>query len=284
MVRPVNLLIILLTQALFIAKGAGWMQATKGNAFLAFINLNPDLIRWPSALFLILSTLAAAAAGNVINDIQGQVADSINKPDKQIVGKIISTRLTWTAYLLLIAISLSSAYMVDIVFFIFTAAVNLLLYYYSSDLKSMPPAGSVLIAILTSSVVFVARKGLEDASTLPFSEFAILAFMLNLARELVKDVNDIPGDRIAGVRSFAIVYGKVSTLKIACFTLLISCIFMLLFALFYSNSLLFQIHLFLATGGAFKLAIDLYKKNTKMATATRIKWLMLFGLISVIWL
>ena len=282
-VRPVNLLIIVLTQALFIAKGAGWLQHGSADFLYSLYSINPNLLRGQDALFLIVATIASAAAGNVVNDIEGQAADAVNKPERRVVGTIISVRAAWVLYFALLAISIGSAWMVDAAFFLFTLAANLLLFFYSSDLKGMPPAGNLLVALLTASVVFVSRKGLEDASVLPFSEFAALAFLLNLSREWVKDVDDMEGDEQAGMRSMAVAYGARNTLKLAALALLFAFVLALALAVFHPGGWMFRLHLTLASLIILLQAVTLLRSQTAGHSSRNIKLLMLFGLLAVIW-
>lgn len=282
-VRPVNLLIILLTQALFIAKGAGWLQPGSGDFFKGLCFLDPNLLRLQDALFLILATISAAAAGNVVNDIEGQAADAVNKPERRVVGTIISARVAWILYCLLLSVSVSAAWKVDMAFFLFTVAVNLLLFFYSSDLKGMPPAGNILVALLTGAVVFVSRKGLEDASVLPFSEFTVMAFLLNLSREWVKDVDDREGDERAGLRTMAVVYGSAGTLKLAALTLCLAFGVALALAVFHPGGWMFRLHLALASLGILHQAVTLLRSQTAGPSSQTIKRLMIFGLLAVIW-
>ena len=280
LVRPLNLLIILLTQALFMAKGADWLNFGAADFLSSF---NPNLLRWQDAFFLMLATAAAAAAGNVVNDIEGQAADAVNKPDRRRVGTVLSVRTAWIWYLSLLLLSVGAAWMLDVTFFLFTLVVNLLLFFYSSDFKGMPPAGNVLVAMLTASVVFVARKGIEDASALPFSEFTMIAFLLNLAREWVKDVEDLEGDERAGVRSMAVVYGSVRTLRFTGWVLLLSVFLIAAVALFYPAELAFRIHLMLAAAGTAYMSFSVWRGSDAGLASNRLKWLMLFGMLGVLW-
>jgi len=283
--RPVNLGIILLTQLLFIAKAAGWCD-WGGSSFLAAISgINTDVLRWHDAGFLMLATLCAAAAGNVVNDIEGQASDAVNKPERRRVGTVIGARTAWIWYFLLLAVSVAASWMVDLTFFLFTAAVNILLFFYSSDLKRMPLAGNILVAFFTAAVVFVSRKGVEDGSVLPFSEFTMMAFLLNLARELVKDVEDMDGDRATGIHTFTVVHGVGKTLRLASLVLFLTVLLLWGLAVLQppGGGWMFRLHLTLASLYTLHLAVTLLRSRTAGPTPRKLKLLMLFGLLAVIW-
>ena len=277
--RPINLLIILLTQLLFMAKGAEWLQAGVGS----LLHLNMDLLRIQEALFLMLATLSAAAAGNVVNDIEGQAADLVNKPGRRHVGTAVRVKTAWVFYLVLLVGSLGAAWMVDLAFFIFTVVINLLLFFYSSDLKGMPLAGNILVAMLTAAVVFVSRKGIEDASMLPFSEFTVMAFLLNLSRELVKDVEDEEGDRAAGIGTFVVCYGSKKALQLSAMLLFLAFGAALALAVFHPGGWMFRLHLILASLAILLQAVTLLCSQTAGPSSRNIKLLMLFGLLAVLW-
>lgn len=277
--RPINLLIILLTQLLFMAKGAEWLQAGVGS----LLHLNMDLLRIQEALFLMLATLSAAAAGNVVNDIEGQAADLVNKPGRRHVGTAVRVKTAWVFYLVLLVGSLGAAWMVDLAFFIFTVVINLLLFFYSSDLKGMPLAGNILVAMLTAAVVFVSRKGIEDASMLPFSEFTVMAFLLNLSRELVKDVEDEEGDRAAGIGTFVVCYGSKKALQLSAMLLFLAFGAALALAVFHPGGWMFRLHLILASLAILLQAVTLLRSQTAGPSSRNIKLLMLFGLLAVLW-
>jgi 4-hydroxybenzoate polyprenyltransferase len=84
--------------------------------------------------------------------------------------------------------------------------------------------GNVIIALLLFSVVIIGVFDLYPAingeSTLMASlfsillDYAIFAFVINLIREIVKDLEDINGDTSQGMKTLAIVLGILKTTKL----------------------------------------------------------------------
>jgi len=104
-----------------------------------------------------------------------------------------------------------------------------LLFLYSKYLKRIPLLGNVTVAFLTGLVfifggVVVSNPG---AAIVP----AVFAFLINLIRELVKDMEDIEGDKIAGVITFPIKY----SLKKTSILILIIGLLLIVIALFAKN-------------------------------------------------
>src|SRR6218665_2372627 len=75
-----------------------FMQLLFRYAFLKQQNIPLALADWQYGL-LVLSTVLLAAAGYVINDIFDVATDSINKPNKVIIGKGISETRAYNIYI-----------------------------------------------------------------------------------------------------------------------------------------------------------------------------------------
>jgi 4-hydroxybenzoate polyprenyltransferase len=272
LMRPVNLGILLLMQLLLLGKGSGW---------------NAEMLRLPECIWVALAILATAAAGNVINDIYDTATDAVNKPGKQLVPKVIPQKNALLFYCVLLAISLFSAWFTDLGFFLFCAAVSLLLFYYTRELKGIPIAGNLLIALLTAAAVFSTRHGLYDTTLIPFAELSALAFFVNLSRELVKDVEDLAGDRAAGILTFAVRFGHLQTYRLAALVLFPAALLAMAPVLFVFESLLFRMHYAIAAAGLLWISIVIYRTNTPAQAGRLSRYLKLalfWGLLGTLWL
>ena len=174
--------------------------------------------------FLILATITIAAAGYIINDIYDLEADIINKPKKVFLVENINIKLAHTYYHILNIIGLISgfylAYTIDrisfVAIFIITA---LLLKVYNTDLKKLPLIGNIIISLLVSlSILIVGIFDIIPSITLEnvedqyyafevLKDYAIFAFMFMLIREIVKDIEDVKGDKILNVKTLPIILG-----------------------------------------------------------------------------
>ena len=174
--------------------------------------------------FLILATITIAAAGYIINDIYDLEADIINKPKKVFLVENINIKLAHTYYHILNIIGLISgfylAYTIDrisfVAIFIITA---LLLKVYNTDLKKLPLIGNIIISLLVSlSILIVGIFDIIPSITLEnvedqyyafevLKDYAIFAFMFMLIREIVKDIEDVKGDKILNMKTLPIILG-----------------------------------------------------------------------------
>ena len=181
---------------------------------------------------LIIASVCIAAAGNIINDICDVETDFINKPEKLIVGESISEK---TAYNLFIVFNLVGVgigfYLSHLVeknaFFSLFVIISALLYVYATYLKQTLLIGNIVISILvTLSIIIVvvfdlwpATTSLNQQTQLTFFkiifDYAVFAFMINLLREITKDLEDINGDHKAGMNTLPIVIGSERAAKVA---------------------------------------------------------------------
>lgn len=218
LIRYKNLLFIILTQ-IFIQYGL--LLPLKAASALAPIVF----------LLLVLATLCIAAAGNIINDIYDIEIDTINKPEKVIIGKKISDSSANKLYILLSVIGVGIGFVVankigKPSFAAIFVGISALLYLYASYLKGIPIVGNLIISLLVSlSLIIVGLFSLLPAiteqniasQTVVFRIilfYSLFAFLLNFIREIVKDVEDINGDRNLGLNTLPIVIGRKRTIRI----------------------------------------------------------------------
>lgn len=184
--RPLNLLITLFSTA------AGYWLAG-----------GSDLL---TMLLTGFSASLIAAGGNVINDIYDIETDKINRPLRALPSGKISLSAAFNYYLLLtsggIIISVFIGYLV------FTVAFSVFagLWFYAKTLKRLPLAGNFAIALFTGLVFPYGALAAGDISAgfFPF----LFAFLTTLIREVLKDLEDINGDKATGARTLPILYGE----------------------------------------------------------------------------
>jgi 4-hydroxybenzoate polyprenyltransferase len=200
-IRPNNILLTLLTQVVF-------MLAASRTSFL---QINWENIIFPESILVVLTCCLTAAGGYVINDLFDVDTDHVNRPNKRILKRDISHRAAIIYYALLTAAGQICGYAAGLGMGLFASAIAILLYFYSSDLKAMGLPGNLLIAFMSGSVIYVASRGINEISQGYFAEYAFLAFLLTFARELIKDAEDIEGDKQQECETFPIVHGTKKT-------------------------------------------------------------------------
>ena len=157
------------------------------------------------------------AAGNVINDLVDIEIDRINRPKRVLVRGAISKSIALWFAVVLHVIGLIVAFTVNWHVFLTAILVVVLLLSYNLKLKRVPFLGNVTVAVL-AGLTFV-TGGLAVDSFLTFRLPgpllpALFAFFFHLVREIVKDVEDLEGDRRAGVKTLPQVIGESKALLI----------------------------------------------------------------------
>jgi 4-hydroxybenzoate polyprenyltransferase len=179
-------------------------------------------------VWLCLSSVVIAAAGYIINDYFDLNIDLINKPDKMVVDKIIHRRWTIVWHLVLSFTGIALGFYLDITTRIFLLGASnfacvLLLFLYSISLKKKFLIGNVVISLLTAWVILVIgwcenENIINTHNRLQWQKiiretflYAGFAFIISLIREVIKDMEDIDGDRKYGCRTMPIVWGINAT-------------------------------------------------------------------------
>ncbi|WP_438962695.1 geranylgeranylglycerol-phosphate geranylgeranyltransferase [Nonlabens sp.] len=180
---------------------------------------------------LVLSTAFLTAGGNVINDIQDVEIDKVNKPKKVLIGKNISENNAFTMYAVLTVIAVVAGFTlanslgkpIMATVFVFVAFV---LYIYATTLKSMLLVGNIVISLLVGLVIMITgifelypviTAGNLSAQQFMLKilfDFAVGAFLINLAREWVKDCEDLNGDHAGGRYTLAIALGRIRAARV----------------------------------------------------------------------
>jgi 4-hydroxybenzoate polyprenyltransferase len=162
---------------------------------------------------LVLSTVIITAAGYMINDYYDVKIDYVNRPREVVVGKGIKRRVVIFLHTLFNFSAIGLGWLVSprVALINFTAAF--LLWLYSNRLKREPFIGNLTVAFLTGLSVYLVAYYYQKNELLVLT-YAIFAFFLNLIREIIKDIEDRPGDRKHGCRTLPIVIGFRKTKQV----------------------------------------------------------------------
>jgi geranylgeranylglycerol-phosphate geranylgeranyltransferase len=155
------------------------------------------------------------AAGNVINDYFDAEIDAINRPERPIPSGTVSRNaaLVYAGVLFFLGI-LVSAFTAPLCLAI--ALFNaLLLVAYAARLKSTPFFGNAAVSYLAASIFLFGGALAGGGRLLDMLPVVIITFLAMLARELLKDAEDIDGDRAGGADTLPIRIGVRKTALLA---------------------------------------------------------------------
>ena len=182
------------------------------NAVIAFVSVivaaffcSPEEISWFSVLLASFAAAFTLSAGNIINDIYDLGIDKVNRPERPLPSGKISKNSALILYFLLIAASLILSWFINLYAFIIVIIATILLVLYSKFLKRVLFIGNILVALLTGLVFIFGGVAVRNPSAAIIP--ALFAFLINFIREVVKDMQDVDGDKNAGVNTFPIRYG-----------------------------------------------------------------------------
>lgn len=154
-----------------------------------------------SLLLLVIATILATGFGNVVNDLKDIATDRISHPNRPLPkGEMTPQSALFFAIALALA-ALTCAGMVSQLHFLATIIPLFLLIIYALFLKGTPLAGNIMVSILVAYALLFG--GLNSPQSAHLIIPALLAFLLNLAREIIKDLQDKPGDSAAGIATTA---------------------------------------------------------------------------------
>lgn len=195
---------------------------------------------------LVFSTLLIAAAGNIINDYFDVRADRVNRPKRLIISKHIKARwaiaLHWMLNLVAFFIAGYLSWKYNTFWFSVIHVTSItLLWWYSVKLKKIPLLGNIVISGLTVLVIYLTLIFIdvsnsdsmrhllastkdplfEIASTWIILIFMWMAFFQNLMREIVKDGEDMEGDKLIHAKTIPMILGLKTTLHIIGFALVL---------------------------------------------------------------
>lgn len=173
------------------------------------------------ALAAALSSALILAAGNAFNDVRDLDTDRINAPERPLPAGDVTPRAATVFAALLALGGCSLAVVLGPVGVTVALSAVALLICYDMFLKRVPFAGNLTVSLLGGlAVVYGGIAGHAVARALIPAVFAVL---LHLARELVKDAVDEPGDRSAGISTVATTFGIHRAARIAKVVLVLLC-------------------------------------------------------------
>ena len=273
--------------------------------YALFEPFNVDItLNWFGFTLLILSTLCIAAAGNIINDIYDVETDLINKPERIIIGKKINEKTAYNLFIIFNVIGVGLGfYLSHLVgksgFFALFVIISALLYVYATYLKQMALIGIIVISMLVAlSIIIVGLFELLPVTTPKNQEtqltffkilldYSLFAFMINLIREMVKDMQDIDGDHKANMNTLPIAVGRERASKIIFVLSIIPICAVIFYVLtfLYKQQMAVGYFLVFIVAPLLYVTIKLFKAETKKDyghISTILKLIMFFGMLSLL--
>lgn len=187
------------------------------------------------------ATVLTTLAGYILNDFYDQNIDSINKPNRVVWGRYLPRSMALIVYAGIVTTAHFLAFIIDHQLqptnhwplWVFPG-VSFLLFLYAWQLKCTAVMGNLLVSLLCGVVPvimilpedrpiwlasFQQPEEMQRAISVVWL-YALFAFITNLLREQIKDLEDFAGDSACGCMTLAVLKGPRFAKKPAGFTAL----------------------------------------------------------------
>ena len=267
-----------------------WILLTRpNNLLIAFLSI------WTAAIVagsiepvqnVILASLSAVLimiGANVINDIFDIEIDRINKPKRPLPSGKVSIRAAYIIFFSSYFLAWILALFINFQVFLVALIIGQLLILYSYKFKRMVLIGNFVVSLSTGMAFIYGGMAVDRVEGTVFP--ALFAFFFHFGREIIKDLQDVQGDRKNAANTLAVIYGTRVALIVT------SIIFMLLIVLTlipYISGLYGEIYLLIVLSGIYPVVCYvLYKCWQSPVPATLekmsniLKVDMLIGLVAI---
>ena len=245
-------------------------------------NLNQTVIIMNGVMVVV----SFAGASNILNDIFDINIDKMNQPHRPLPSGKISV---WAALVYMLAIYFFGIYALfnlsELAIEIALVIVLPTLVFYTPLFKRIPLIGNMAVAAVLGMVFLFSEAAFTGTVSAMWTP-AWLAFGLTFIRELIKDVEDVEGDKLYGAKTVPVVFGVDKSLYLVYLLIITFCIlwwipyFNNLYGNIYAISLLFTVEIPLI------LSIFFLRKNPTSSGCAMIswatKWITLGGIVTIL--
>ena len=173
----------------------------------------------------IIVTFVITGAGMTINDFFDRDIDFLNKRHRPLPSGRISPKGALVFSLVLFASGIYISWFINIYCFLMAFVNSFLLIIYSYRFKKVLMIGHIFVSYLVASSFLFGGLAVNLDNFIPVFILSILAFFSNMAREIVKSIEDMKGDRFGKVKSFPIIFGEKNARKFSSLLMALSILF-----------------------------------------------------------
>jgi len=176
-------------------------------------------------LFACLTGAFLTAAANAVNDYFDLDIDLINRPYRPLPHGDIEPAEALYFALGLFILGVFFSYLINIETLILAGIFSMLLIFYSARWKRKVLIGNMVVSLATAFAFLYGGFVVNAIGKALFP--ALFAFLMHFGREIIKDMEDIVGDRQNGAATFPIRYGNNAA------KILVTALYIILFAITY---------------------------------------------------
>lgn len=209
-----NKLFLLKGLSLFsIIRGYNVLVITLAQYLASIYILAPDLplrqiIFDPNLFVLVLASALVISGGYIINSFYDSEKDLINRPHKTMLDRLVNQQTKLSAYFVFNFLAVFFASYVSFRAVVFFSIYIFAIWFYSHRLKKIPVVGNLVSATLIIVPFFAILVYYRNFEPVIFVH-AVFLFLIILAREVVKDLENIAGDMAQNYKTIPILYGAI---------------------------------------------------------------------------
>ena len=164
----------------------------------------------PRLFAIVLAGALAVAGGYIINAFYDQEKDLINKPTRTLMERMVGQHTKLSLYFILNFLSVIVASYVSFRAVLFFSIYIFMMWFYSNRIKKIVLVGNIVSGILSIIPFFAIFVYYHNFQKIIIVHAAFLYYLL-LAKDFVKDLQNIKGDFALGYHTIATDYGERSS-------------------------------------------------------------------------
>lgn len=242
-----------------------------------------EVILDPYLFVIILCSSIAISSGYIINNFYDYEKDIINRPIRSSIDKSIRKRTKLRLYFALNFLCLCLSLLISIRAASFFLVYIFALWLYSHKLKKIVIIGNICSTILTITPFFAIFLYYKNFELIIFI-YALFLFFIILAKDIIKDLENLKGDFTLNYQTIAVVYGENFSKVAISIIILISYINVINLILNFDIGLMFYYYYLCLFILAYILFI-LWKSRTKkdyLIIHNSMRVLIILGIISIV--
>ena len=164
----------------------------------------------PRLFAIVLAGALAVAGGYIINAFYDQEKDLIKRPTRTLMERMVGQHTKLSLYFILNFLSVIVASYVSFRAVLFFSIYIFMMWFYSHRIKKIVLVGNIVSGILSIIPFFAIFVYYHNFQKIIFVHAAFLYYLL-LAKDFVKDLQNIKGDFALGYHTIATDYGERSS-------------------------------------------------------------------------
>ncbi len=162
-----------------------------------------------AAVFGFFTASLLLAGTMVLNDIHDIEADRVNTPNRPLPSGKIGTQEAYLLSAVLSSLGLLFSILLGPLTLLTALLALVLMVYYNTGGKSTGLLGNAVVSFNVALPFFFGGLAVDRLRPLLFI-FFVLAFLVNMAREIAKGIVDVAGDSLTRIRTLAVLKGPKS--------------------------------------------------------------------------